>query len=176
MLAKTLALAALAATFATGSAAAADLTAKFVDDSGWDGGAVPEGQWCSKYGGSGATPPIVVGNVPAEADAIVLAFNDETYKPMDQGGHGIVGFNVGDDSEVTVPSIPGETKDLPAGAFMVTKHRADAEGYSPGTAYLPPCSGGRGNTYTVTVQAVVLDDAGKPQKVLAETKLTLGTY
>ena len=172
-----LTIAGLAAMLMAGPAAAADqLTASFAEGIAWNGETVPEGQQCSKYGGSGATPEIVVENVPAEADAIVLAFNDETYTPMDDGGHGVVGFRVRDESELTLPSVPGETNDLSEPAFPVAGHRADAPGYSPETAYLPPCSGGRGNTYSVTVQAVTLDSDDEPEEVLAETKLTLGRY
>jgi len=57
-----------------------------------------------------------------------------------------------------------------------TKHRGT--GWSgTGGAYLPPCSGGRGNTYTITISAVKMnsDKTGIANK-LAEKKFTLGTY
>lgn len=164
-----LALALAAGAASAALAAGAPLTAKFADAK-WTGDKVPTGQQCKKFGGSGSTPAIDVSGLPAGTSAIVLAFNDETFQPMNNGGHGMVRFAVakGATSAKLAPA-PGETDDLPAGVTKEAGHRASAFS-GTGGAYLPPCSGGQGNSYTVTVRA--MDGA----TVLGETKLALGKY
>jgi hypothetical protein len=151
-------------------AAGGPLTAKFTDPK-WGGDKVPAGQQCKKFGGAGMTPAIEVSGLPSGTTAIVLAFNDETYQPMNNGGHGMVRFAVakGATSAKLAPA-PGETDDLPSGVTKEAGHRASAFS-GTGGAYLPPCSGGQGNTYTVSVKAM-----GEGAAVLGETKLALGKY
>jgi hypothetical protein len=155
-------------------ASAGELAVAFADPA-WTGERVPEGQQCSRYGGHGKTPALRVSGIPVGADAIILEFNDETYKPMDRGGHGIIGFRIALREAVLLPSVAGETNELPEGVFVVAPHLANKPGYSPGTAYLPPCSGGKGNTYTATVKAV-RTHAGGRRETLAAIRLVLGTY
>jgi hypothetical protein len=139
-------------------------------DPAWNGETVPEGQHCPLQGGTGATPALHVANVPETTTSIKVAFNDETYQPMNDGGHGIIAFAVTPvDGEVDLPSVPGNTADLPEGASVDTASRAPGEYASPG--YLPPCSGGQGNTYSATVTAYDANDAP-----IAAGKITLGKY
>jgi len=170
-------LAALIATIALAAAsapAAAAMTARLADDA-WNGRKIPDGQQCTRFGGAGATPAIAVSGLPDGADGVVVALNDETYTPMDKGGHGVLGFAIAPGESALLAPVPGETNDLPAGVRVIQGHKARAAGYSPGTAYLPPCSGGMGNRYTATVSAVRWRDGGGFD-VLAETRLVLGRY
>lgn len=147
------------------------LTIEFAD-AAWTGEQIPEGQQCALHGGSGATPALEVGRVPGETHSITVAFNDETYKPMDDGGHGIIEYDVSadaDDGMVTLQSVPGGTANLPDGVSVYEASRGTGDYASPG--YLPPCSGGEGNTYTATVTA--RDSSGSE---LVSADITLGTY
>lgn len=145
------------------------LTFKFADPA-WDGVTIPEGQHCALQGGSGATPAIEVSGLPEGTTTVSVAFNDETYQPMNDGGHGVIAFEVTPaEGTTTLPSVPGGTADLPEGASVATASRGTGEYASPG--YLPPCSGGQGNTYSATVTA--LDSTGQE---LATGKIELGKY
>ena len=88
---------------------------------------------------------------------INVEFNDESYRPLStDGGHGIIGFTVTPaGGAATLPSVPGYTADLPEGAMVVAKARTRAPYDSEG--YLPPCSGGMGNTYSATLRALSAD-------------------
>jgi hypothetical protein len=160
----------LALPVSTAFAQDAALTVTFADPA-WTGETIPEGQQCPLQGGSGATPALHVVGVPAEATAIEVAFNDETYIPMNDGGHGILRFAVTpENNEVELPSVPGNTADnLPEGVTVKSAARGEGDYASPG--YLPPCSGGQGNTYTATVLALAADD-----RVVGHGTLTLGKY
>lgn len=152
-----------------GPAFAAKLEVSFTDSS-WTGKKIPKGQHCKKFGGNGATPELNVSEIPEGTTAILVEFNDASYQPLSsRGGHGIVGFEHGGGGEVVLPSVPGGTKETPAGIWIEKKNRATGAWASPG--YLPPCSGGRGNRYFAVVKAV---DANK--KVLAKAKIKLGKY
>ncbi|WP_331774137.1 hypothetical protein [Sulfurospirillum sp. 1612] len=150
---------------------AANLSAKFTD-SIWNQKEVPKSEVCSNYNTKpGSTPSITLDNIPANTSAIVLAFSDESFKGMSDGGHGIISYKLGKNTtHVIIPSIPGETFDLPAKFSVVEKHRGGKYGKTEG-AYLAPCSGGKGHVYSVLIKAV--DDAGK---TLGSTRLTLGIF
>ncbi|MFP6759830.1 MAG: hypothetical protein VCC99_16685 [Alphaproteobacteria bacterium] len=154
--------------------AEAKMKVRFADEA-WTGDTIPEGQWCSKFDGAGATPALLIDGVPDMANGIVVAFNDESYAPMDKGGHGILLFMITPERPIRIPSIAGETTELPDDVIMVKAHKAKSAAYSPGTAYLPPCSGGIGNKYTATVQMVQVATDGR-YTVLQTTKITLGRY
>lgn len=163
---------AIAATLPVGLAMAQDvpLTVTFADPA-WTGETVPEGQHCALQGGSGATPALHVAGVPDGTTTIEVAFNDETYTPMDDGGHGILHFEVTPENhEVDLASVPGNTAEgLPEGVTVATAARGEGDYASAG--YLPPCSGGQGNTYTATVRALNGDS-----QVLGQGEISLGTY
>ena len=157
-------------------AAAAELTVAFADPA-WTGGKIPAGQHCKKFGGNGATPPLVVSGIPAGANAIVVEFNDLSYSKLSRdGGHGKVGFLIPEGAvEATLIAVPGGTNDLPDGTWLVKKNRAKGAWRSAG--YLPPCSGGKRNTYAADVIAVTIDPASKKvQEELAEATITIGKY
>ena len=155
-----------------GTAYAGDFSAVIACEK-WDGEKVPEGQQCQKFGGTPKTPPLKLGGVPEGTNIIVLEFNDTTYEPMDNGGHGMVGYALPSPaSALTIPSAPGHTFMLPAGFFTFTAHRG--AGWDLAGAYLAPCSGGKGNMYTITVKALQVD--GEGSKVLAETTVDMGRF
>lgn len=142
---------------------------------GWNGKKIPADQVCKKFGGNQASSPaLTVEGIPADADALVLSFNDESYTPMDKGGHGIVRITHNKGATAQVPAVPGETDNLPAGVSVATKHRGT--GWSgTGGAYLPPCSGGRGNTYSIDVSAVKTGSDGS-SATLAKGRIVMGKY
>jgi hypothetical protein len=144
------------------------------NDNAWDGSKVPAGQQCARFGGKGATPAIRVEQIPTGANALVMEFSDQTYQPMNDGGHGKIGYRIASGTrQSNIPSVPGHTFDLPAGFFLVEAQRAPA--WDKAGAYLPPCSGGKGNSYLVTVKAVK-EVNGKAGATLAETTLKMGQY
>lgn len=123
---------------------------------GWDGNRVPDGQQCTLDGGNGSTPPMRITGIPAGTAMIVAEYNDRSYQPLSRnGGHGTIGYAVSGDS-ADLPAVPGLTdRNLPRGVQVIKKARGTGRYASDG--YLPPCSGGRGNRYTVDLHAV---DAG----------------
>lgn len=149
------------------------LTASFTAP-GWDGVKVPAGQQCARFGGNGSTPVIKVEHIPGKTSALVLEFSDQTYQAMDNGGHGKIGYRIAKDAkQAIIPAVAGHTFDLPIGFFLVEAQRAPT--WDKAGAYLPPCSGGKGNSYYVTVKAVKEVD-GKVSEVLAETAIKMGRY
>ncbi|RKF15098.1 hypothetical protein D6850_09600 [Roseovarius spongiae] len=139
-----------AALVMTTGAAMADMSVKL--GGGWDGRKVPAGQHCRLHGGNGATPPMRVTGVPQGARWIVADYNDKSYKPLSQnGGHGRIAYPV-KGATTDLPPLPGMTARLPGGAKVVKAARGTGKYASPG--YLPPCSGGKGNRYTVDLRAV----------------------
>ena len=145
-------------------------------DPRWNGKTVPQGQQCLRFGGRPFTPPLKVKDIPAEANAIITEYSDRDWPPMDNGGHGRIGYTVTPGcKEVTVPSIPGHTFNLPPGFFLVEAHRGQE--WDKAGAYMPPCSGGRGNRYYVTVKAIRRTGENDLKgQVLAIGTLELGRY
>lgn len=157
------------------SAPAQALDASYAD-SAWTGESIPEGQMCQRFGGENPQSPTVnVTNIPEGSDAIVLEFSDRNVSRMDNGGHGKVGYKLaGEQTEVTVPRVPGHTMDLPENFFTVEAHKAP--NWDTAGAYLPPCSGGRGNDYFIDIKAVKLGENQEVAEVLGETSIKMGTY
>ena len=149
--------AAVLVTLGSGPAAAQDMTAALAD-SGWDGKKVPLSQVCGRFGGKDTmSPKIVLSNIPEGVVAIEVWFNDESYEPMDWGGHGKVKYAIPAGSKsVELVGIPGETDALPEGVSVVKAHKG-SQWSGTGGAYLPPCSGGRGNSYSAWVIAKSAD-------------------
>ncbi|WP_420417007.1 hypothetical protein [Pacificispira sp.] len=150
-----------------------DLTVEFADPA-WTGDRIPDGQHCKKFGGSGATPPLKISGIPAEANAIVVEFNDRSFQKLSyDGGHGKIGFMIEPGKgEAMLPAVPGGTDAMPDGVWLEKKNRATGAWYSDG--YLPPCSGGKGNTYEAEVFAVIKD--GDDYDEIAEGEIRLGRY
>jgi len=149
-----------------------NLGATFADTETWDGKTVPSDAVCSDYNmEAGSSPEIVLNNIPKGTTKVILSFSDETFAGMRDGGHGIVSYTLPQYSnKITIPAFEGETFDLPENFKSVTAHRAAKYG-KPEGAYLAPCSGGKGNTYSVIIEAQDAHD-----KQLSATKLTLGKY
>ena len=156
--------------FVAGPALAQDSFSATFADPAWDGATIPAGQHCPLQGGTGSTPPLEVTGLPDGTSQINLSFNDETYEPMNNGGHGVLGFAVEEGAtSASLPAVPGATEDLPEGVTLVAANKTSGNFLTPG--YMPPCSGGQGNTYSVDVSAV---DASGAE--LATTRVTLGKY
>jgi len=151
------------------------LTVSFADTA-WDGKTVPKGQQCNKFGGSGATPSLVVEGIPAEANAIIVEFNDASYMELStDGGHGKIGFWVDGAGKAVLASVKGHTDKLPDGTFVEKRNRASGSYATPG--YLPPCSGGAGNSYFANVKAVYKAKSEKEKsKLFATGTIQLGKY
>lgn len=143
-------------------------------DPSWSGFTIPEGQQCRKFGGNGATPRLLVSGIPEGANAVIVAFSDRSWFLMNHGGHGMIGLWTGyAHNRVEIPSVAGETFDLPSGIFIEQPHRGGRG--EPG-AYLPPCSGGRGNRYVAEVMAVHKGTGDEPTWLLAEGEISMGRY
>lgn len=150
------------------------LQLSFVDPP-WDGKIIPKGQQCMEYGGDGASPRIQVSNIPLQTDRLVLEFSDATYKPCDNGGHGIISYAIQAGSQdVTVPSIPGQTFELPDGFTLIQEHCGADLGMQAG-AYIGPCPG-FGNKYYVIVRAYHDSSGQSAGKLLGIGRLDIGTY
>lgn len=145
-------------------------------DPAWTGKQIPAGQQCQMFSGKGATPPLVVENIPAGANAIIVEFNDLSFAPLSNGGgHGKIGFWHKGGERAVLPAVPGETATLPAGSFLEARALSTGNYASPG--YLPPCSGGRGNLYVADVKAVYkASKEGEENRLFAEQRITLGNY
>ncbi len=157
-----------------GPAAADGFKVSFADPA-WNGRQVPSGQHCSKFGGHGATPPLALEGIPPRANAVIVEFNDRSYRRLSyDGGHGKIGFEIAPGvGSATLPAVPGETDDgLPPGTWIERRNRATGSYARAG--YLPPCSGGRRNSYFADVIAV--ERTGDDIEELAEVRIELGTY
>jgi hypothetical protein len=152
----------------------ATLDVSFADNS-WDGETVPDGQHCKMFEGNGSSPSLNISNIPKGSNAILVSFNDKSFKMNDNGGHGIVGIWLQDgQTSMVVPSVAGETNNLPGGMFTEEKFRSTR---GKDGAYLPPCSGGRGNLYDATIRAVYKSTSGDNKStLLAEGVISLGKY
>jgi phosphatidylethanolamine-binding protein (PEBP) family uncharacterized protein len=139
-------------------------------DRDWDGTKIPKGQQCDKFGGDKpSSPKLHITNIPDGSDLILLAYSDRDAKNMNNGGHGIMSYSI--DSTIhtaDIPSVLGHSYVLPEKMTMVEAHRG--AGWDKEGAYMPPCSGGKGHAYYLTVKAMSGD------KVMAETVLELGKY
>lgn len=137
---------------------------------GWDGKTVPSGQQCQKFGGNNpATPTISLNGVPSGTVEIVLEYSDRSYQKMDNGGHGKMSYSSNIGTDTIVPPVPGHTFDLPVGFKCIEAHRSPK--WDIAGAYMPPCSGGKGHEYYVTIKAI--DSNGDS---LDTTTVELGNY
>ena len=145
------------------------LDVNFVD-SKWDGKTIPEGQQCQKFDGvKPGTPKLSVSGIPAGSDSVVLVYSDRDSKKMNNGGHGIMSYTLAKGAnKVQLPIVAGHSYEMPKGFEMIAEHRG--AGWDKEGAYMPPCSGGSGHEYYVTVQTY------KGNTVTAETVLELGKF
>jgi hypothetical protein len=142
-------------------------------DAKWDGKTIPSNEVCHKFNSrAGNAPKIAINNLNATSTKIELSFNDESAGPeFNFGGHVVIEYQLPNEvkNSITVPSIPGQVKELPEN-FSI-KRNFTSRAWDTGFGYLPPCSGGKGNLYTVTIKAY--NDKGE---ITGDTKLTLGRY
>lgn len=152
------------------------LKAGFVD-SKWNGNKVPSDEVCGNYNKrAGNTPAIKISNLPKNTNKIVLSFSDLTFQAMNNGGHGVISYKVkNENSTIVIPSIKGETFELPENFTSISSHKATKYGKTPG-AYLAPCSGGKGNTYMVLIEAIHEYEGDRKPMLLGETTLRLGRF
>lgn len=146
-------------------------------DSAWDGKVVPKGQQCQRFEGDNPkTPGIRVSGIPSKANALVVEYSDRSYPAMDNGGHGKIGYQIKPGTvSAEIPSVPGHTFDLPTDFFLVTAHQAP--GWDKAGAYMPPCSGGGGNSYYATIKAIHRNESKKEESLLlGEGVIQLGRY
>ena len=143
-------------------------------DAEWDGKNVPSGQQCQKFGGKkSGTPRFQIAEIPSGTIELIFEYSDRDYAPMDNGGHGIVAYKLSDKARnVTIPSVPGHTFDLTPPFASIKAHQAPR--WDKAGAYMPPCSGGKGNSYYVTIKAV--GTKGSDKEVLAKKVLEMGKF
>ena len=146
-------------------------------DSDWNGKQVPTGQRCQRFGGSNpSTPRLMIKGIPPGTNVIIMEYSDMFWPPMNNGGHGKIGYKISENTkEIIIPSVPGHSFDLPEGFFIVSPHQAPE--WDKAGAYMPPCSGGAGNSYYVIVNAVYQSTPeSKEFKLLGHAALELGSY
>jgi len=146
------------------------------EDSKWDGKNVPQDEVCKKYNSKiASSPSLSINNLPNKTNKIILSFSDETYKPMSNGGHGVVSYQVTEGTKsIKIPSLKSETFTLPTKYKSIQSHNSarNTDG-----AYLAPCSGGRGNTYSIKIEAIHdFNDDDKKPLLLGDSYLKMGTY
>lgn len=145
-----------------------------LNDSHWDGKRIPAGQQCLKFGGDQpATPALKIMGIPEQTNLLILEYSDRSYQPMNNGGHGRMAYTISSPTQsVKLPPVAGHSFELPSGFITLEAHRNPK--WDKAGAYMPPCSGGKGNTYYVTIQASHYD--GHKTEILAETVLEMGKF
>mgnify|MGYP000129378241 CR=1 FL=1 len=157
-----------------------EVEVKFAD-ARWTGEKIPKGMMCAMRGGDNpTTPPLQITNIPPEANAVIVEFNDISYPPLATGGgHGRIGFWIdpaqSDSSTISLPAVAARSDKIGPQAFVEQKARTSGRYASAG--YLPPCSDWKGNTYTADIKVVYkARSEGEPNKLLAEGHIVLGKF
>ncbi len=151
-----------------------ELNLSFADPA-WNGRVIPKGQQCQEYGGNGSSPSINVKDIPVQANKLIIEFSDGTYAPCDNGGHGIVSYKLKEGTrEVVVPSIPGQTFDIPDIFEIIKEHCGKNLDMKRG-AYIGPCPG-IGNQYYLIVKAVYEAPDKSKNVLIGIGRLEMGTY
>jgi len=145
----------------------AELTISFNDPS-WDGADVPKRGQCTNCGGEGLSPPLLVKNIPENADVLIVEFKDKTMNVF----HGAIRFPISEKMEFVIPSVQEQTMDLPPGAELESVHNAPIGG--PG-AYMAPCGCGYRNKYVATIRALKSENSGQ-KLLLGKGKIKLGRF
>jgi hypothetical protein len=113
--------------------------------------------------------------ISVQANKLVIEFSDATFSPCDDGGHGIVSYKIKQGTkEAIVPSIPGQTFELPKNFELIKEHCEKDLNMKRG-AYIGPCPGD-GNQYYLTVKAVYEVPNESKQNLLGKGSLKMGTY
>ena len=145
-----------------------------LNDSHWDGKWIPVEQQCLTFGGNQpATPALKIMGIPEQTNLLILEYSDRSYQPMNNGGHGRMAYAISSPTQsLQLPAIAGHSFELPNGFMALEAHRNPK--WDKAGAYMPPCSGGKGNSYYVTIQAVHYD--GHKTEVLTKTILEMGKF
>ena len=153
-----------------------ELNISFADKK-WNGKTIPKDEVCSDYHKNGGnSPALTISNLPIKTNYIILSFSDETFKGMRDGGHGIIAYKVKKNNpNITIPSIHGETFTLPTEFKSIQKHQGEKFGKKKG-AYLPPCSGGSGNLYTINIKAINESSKENESIILGDANISMGIY
>lgn len=152
------------------------LTVEFAD-SHWDGKRIPKDMICSLFGAKApTTPELRVSGIPAGANAIIVEFNDLSYAPLAyDGGHGKIGFWIDSADNTLLPAVAAKESNL--GNQIFVEKQARTSGRYSSSGYLPPCSGGKNNTYAADIKAVYkARSEGEENRLLAEGHIVLGKY
>ena len=142
---------------------AGELTIEF-NGKGWDGVKVPSNEICRQYGGNGSTPPLKISKIPKGTNKLQTEYNAVDYAKLANGGHGVLLYDHNGSQQASLKSVQGETNEMPKGVSLVSANRWSGQGY------LPPCSGGTGSRYSVTVKAL------KDNDVLDQATIIIGRY
>lgn len=129
-----------------------------------DGIKIPTNEICRRYVGNGSTPPLKITKISKGTDKIQTEYNAVDYAKLANGGHGIFQFEHNGSQQASLKSIQGETNEMPKGVTMISSNRWSGYGY------LPPCSGGAGSRYSVTIKAM------KGTDVLDQSTVVIGKY
>ena len=155
-----------------------ELDVKFVDPI-WDGNTIPIGQGCNSCGENGATPRLIIKGIPEQANALIMTYEKGRHplkinENFVEGTNGVIGYRITPGkNEVVVPSVSGNTNDLPENFFIVKRHQAKRNNNIG--AYLPPCSCDTRASYFVQVKAVnEIDFKENELIVLGEAILFMG--
>lgn len=102
--------------FDTGPVLAQGSLSAVLADEKWNGQSVPADQVCNRHDGKGSSPKMQVSGIPDGVSVIIVEFNDESFSPMNNGGHGVVGVAVPRGAKtIVIPRILGHSDTLPAG-------------------------------------------------------------
>ncbi|MBF0187112.1 MAG: hypothetical protein HQL50_04220 [Magnetococcales bacterium] len=145
------------------------------DGTGWNGIAIAQENRCRADGGRGLSPSFKVSRLPVGTNAILVRYNNEDNRKLENGGLGEIGFKVDmeETSAVTV-AIPEGTDTLPDSVWIEIHNRW---GDMQGIGYRAPCSGGKGDRYSASVLALkTFRQTGVPPKILAQGSIFLGRW
>lgn len=142
----------------------------------WNGRSIPKSGVCSNDGGGDLGPALVVRDIPAGANAIIVQFNDLDHPALDSnGGLGSIGLWLENHHEAFFPPVKGYSVSMPDRVFI--ERNALTRGRMASQGYVAPCSGGTGHRYTAEVLAVrKATGPGETNQVLARQPLMLGRY
>ncbi|GEO80067.1 hypothetical protein [Pararhodospirillum oryzae] len=146
------------------------VTVRF-DSAHWNGKTVPAEGRCKALGGTGRTPPLIIGGIPTGARTVLVAFSKRGDSDLDDGGLGVVGWTLPLGASLFVtPPVPGQTESLPPGAWIERSHGA---ALGPRVGYLGPCFPESGAVYEADVRVMGPTGQGE-QGVMAHGVISLG--
>jgi hypothetical protein len=170
------------------------------EDPTWYDEEIPPHRWCKKYNARGKSPALFIRNIPKGVNVIVVEFNNNSCAPLSYGG-GMGAIRIKHDqrsSTAYIPAVETESYQLPNGVYKESRHhgRVKSSGvdYPPcdkgqtqymfdageeeayATAYLAPCSGGAGHSYSADVKALYRKNFSSKvgEKLLGAGRINMG--